>query len=89
MLTEFEPIDLPARTSDRVVVSLAIGDRFKQLLSISRPTFTAYAAKCQADYREILLDSSDYPEGDKFRLSQFFDAGYTEVLFPGLDASDD
>lgn len=86
VLIEFEPIDLPARTSDRVVVSLAIGDRFKQLLSISRPTFTAYASKCQSDYREVLIDSSDYPEGEKFRLSQFFDHGYAEVLFVDADA---
>ena len=82
----FEPLNLPPRESDRVVVTLAIGDKFQELLEISRPTFMAYAAKCQADYREILLDSSDYPEGDKFRISQLFDIGYREVLFVDADA---
>lgn len=83
---QFEPLDLPPRTSDKVLVTLAIGTKFKQLLDIARPTFQAYTARHGADYVEIVLDSSNYPEGEKFRARQLFDRGYKQVLFVDADA---
>lgn len=82
----FDALDLPPRQSDRVIVTLAIGERFQELLRISGPGFQEYAAKCGADYRPILLDSSDFPEGDKFRIAQLFDHGYEDLLFIDADA---
>lgn len=82
---DFTPLDLAPRKSDRVVVTLAVGDKFKELLFIARPTFHSYVRKCEADYVEIVLDKSDYPEGDKFRVGQLFDHGYKEVLFVDAD----
>lgn len=86
VVLDFEPLTLPDKFSDRAVVTLATGDKFKQLLDIARPTFQSYALKCHATYIEIVRDSSTYPEGDKFRMTQLFYAGYREVLFVDADA---
>jgi len=82
----FTPIELPPRNKTRAVVTLAVGAKFKELLDVSRPTFQAYAAKCGADYVEIVLDTAacGYPMAEKFGMMQLFDAGYHEVLY--LDA---
>lgn len=79
-----QPIIVPERHSDKIVVTLAVGAKFRELLAISRPTFQKYAAKCGADYLEIIHDHSSYAQGEKLALAQLFDHGYSQVLY--LDA---
>jgi hypothetical protein len=46
------PVDekIQKPTKPNLVITIAIGDKFQELLSISRPLMEAYAAKCNADF---------------------------------------
>lgn len=81
-----DDLDLPPRTSERVIVTLAVGPQFAELLAISEPSLRDYARRCRADFVAIRSGSvaHGYAMGEKFRLPRFFDHGYCEVLY--LDA---
>ena len=76
---------IPPRESDRIIVTLAVGEKFQQLKAMVWPMLEAYAEKCGADLYCIDSVSSDYAMLGKFHLPEFFAAGYRDVLFLDCD----
>lgn len=71
-------------TSDKCVVSLAVGRDGTDQLDISGPLFKAYAERIGADYHPIILEDSAFPVAEKFRVREYLD-DYARVIFFDAD----
>jgi hypothetical protein len=87
-----DPVPLPplppiTPTKAVAVVTLGIGVRGKEMLHLSRKSIRRYAARCDADYHEIVSDTATipiFPLFDKFRVEQFFDY-YERIVYIDAD----
>jgi hypothetical protein len=72
-------------TSDKVLVTVAIGKQFQELLELARPLFERYAERVGADYREI-VGSPKYPiwQHEKFRVHDYA-KHYDRSMFADVD----
>jgi hypothetical protein len=76
-----EPIIYPL--SNKLVITIATGTLYKQILDISRPTIKSYASKIGADYIELTNNTQRWPLLEKFRIGHYAKQ-YDRTLF--LDA---
>lgn len=79
------PVDEPTiyPLSNKLVITVATGTTYRQLLDVSRPTIQAYASKIGADYIELTNDTQRWPLLEKFRVGHYSKL-YDRTLF--LDA---
>jgi hypothetical protein len=69
---------------DNLILTIAIGAKYRELLSVTRPTHEAYAARIGADYIALTNPTCDDWKLEKFRASTFVDQ-YRQVLFLDVD----
>lgn len=72
------------KRSDRLLVTVATGNTYTRLLTLTRPGFEAYAAKCKADYIEVTNVTSDQWQMEKFRIGELAKQ-YEQTLFVDSD----
>lgn len=68
----------------RVVVTVATGAQFQQILQYTEPTLRYYAAKCGADFVKLTNVTQDWWGLEKFRVRRFAEA-YDRCLFVDAD----
>src|SRR5262249_35081671 len=66
------------------VVTLAAGDKAKELFAISGPGMMRYAVRCGADFRLMAPMPGGYPLAHKFAVRKFLDR-FERVLFIDVD----
>lgn len=71
------------RTRDRLLITVASGIPYKQLLKYSRKRFEEYAKRCDADYLEITNEAFGSWHKNKIRVGHYA-SQYSQTLF--LDA---
>jgi lipopolysaccharide biosynthesis glycosyltransferase len=75
--------------SKKAVVTLAIGDHFKKMASLTHPLMKNYANKCGADF--LVFDTVKLKEKlglvtyEKFQIYNILDGAYDQVLFVDTD----
>lgn len=79
--------DIPPRTSDRCVLVIAVGDQAREIHAITHRSQQAYAQKCGADYRVLLLDYyPTWPLANKWRAF-YFASAYERTLVLDTDVA--
>jgi hypothetical protein len=63
--------DIKPPTSDKLIITIAIGRKFQEILELSRPYLQAYAKKCGADYVELTNPTQGWWGLEKFRVKAF------------------
>lgn len=69
----------------KAVVTLAVGPVGDNLVQVSGAIFAAYASRVGSEYHCIRIPTSEYPEGEKFRLKQLLESTYDRVIFFDAD----
>lgn len=72
------------RRKPNLVVTVAIGEKFQELLSYTGPSFAAYAHRCNADYIVISNSTQVWWGLEKFRIQPLV-ADYDRTLFVDAD----
>lgn len=85
-LPVWQPVDEPTiyPTSTKLVITIAIGKLYQQILDVSRPTIRAYADKIGADYIELTNETQRWPLLEKFRVGHYTNE-YDRTLFVDAD----
>ena len=76
-------------TARHAVVTLAVGQKGRDLLAVSRPLMEAAARRWGADFRVIEGPDTDFNIGEKLRLYDYlkpYPAGYDRVFYLDADA---
>lgn len=76
-------LSVAPRTSPRLVVTVAVGQAFRQLLQVTRPSMEQYAKRCNADFLAITNKRESHWHLEKFRAGPLAEQ-YDQTLF--LDA---
>ncbi len=74
---------IPKPTSDRLVITIAVGEKYSNILNVSQPLMEAYAKKCNADFIALTNETQRWWGLEKFRVKAFQEH-YERILF--LDA---
>lgn len=76
-------LGIAPRRSDRLVITIATGAKYIELLDVVRPSMEAYAAKCGADFLALTNQKCSHWHLEKFRVNEFAKQ-YEQTLY--LDA---
>ena len=73
------------KTSEsRLIVTVATGDDFQKIFSITRPLMEAYADNCGADFMALTRTTQDFPLFEKFRIKPLVEA-FDRTIFIDAD----
>jgi hypothetical protein len=71
-------------TSKRLIITIAVGDKYGEMLEISRPLMEAYATRCGADFVALTNPTQKWWGLEKFRVKQF-QQHYERAIFFDAD----
>lgn len=77
-------LDIAPRTKNRLVISVATGPSYNDLLKLTKPSMQAYAERCNADLVCLTNQRFDQWQREKFRVYEFAQQ-YDETLFVDAD----
>jgi len=77
-------LGIAPRTKPRLVITIATGAKFVELLGYTRPLMEAYAARCNADFIALTNQQYDQWQREKFRVYEFAQQ-YEQTLFLDSD----
>lgn len=72
------------KRSDRLIVTIATGKKYAELLSLTRPAMERYASRCHADFVAITNQMFPQWQREKFRVYDFAQQ-YKQTLFIDVD----
>jgi hypothetical protein len=75
---------IPTPTSKRLIITIAVGDKYGEILELSRPLMEAYAKKCGADFVALTNATQRWWGLEKFRVKQF-QKHYDRTIFFDAD----
>jgi hypothetical protein len=75
---------IPKPTSDRLVITIAVGEKYSRILDLARPLMEAYAKKCNADFVALTNQTQRWWGLEKFRVKAF-QQHYDRVMFVDAD----
>ena len=74
----------PTTGRQRLVITVATGKPFRNLLDVTRASIALYARRCDADYIELTNETENWWGFEKFRVRHFAEQ-YDETLFVDAD----
>ena len=75
---------IPAIRKPRLVITIATGEKYLEMLAVSGPLMQAYADKCDADFVALTNRTQTWGLYEKYRLLQWGQA-YEHMLFIDVD----